>query len=188
MRRRKELMNKLRVKILEDWKNGLTYERIERKRGVSSRTVANLVKGKDPRRFCMRCGETDPQKLEQHHPDRVNRPNETVTLCANCHSTVTRELQRKTNREKKREICTPNNTSPVYVSMPSRSMPQPQVAYTQCRPFTPAENRCIGRGLSYGGGGIAVGEGLFDNRLPGWARVVLVIVGGAVMYAGSKIK
>jgi len=157
MRRRNELMDKLRVKILQDRRDGLTSEQIQARRGASSRTIANLVKGKDPRRFCIRCGETDPQKLEQHHPDRVNRPNETVTLCANCHSTVTRELQRKTNREKKKEICTPN-TSPIHVSIPSRSMAQPQVAHTQCRPSTPAEKRCIGRGFSYGGGGIAVGE------------------------------
>jgi len=188
MRRRNELMDKLRVRILQGRKDGLTYEQIQTKTGASSRTIANLVKGKDPRRFCIRCGETDPQKLEQHHPDRVNRPNETATLCANCHSTATREQQRKTNREKKKEIRTPNNTSPIHVSMPSRSMAQPQVAYTQYRPFTPVEKRWIGRGVSYGGGGVAVGEGLFDSRLPGWARVVLVIVGGAVMYAGSKIK
>ncbi|MCZ2809797.1 MAG: hypothetical protein O2V44_10625, partial [Candidatus Bathyarchaeota archaeon] len=112
MRRRNELMDKLRVRILQGRKDGLTYEQIQTKTGASSRTIANLVKGKDPRRFCIRCGETDPQKLEQHHPDRVNRPNETVTLCANCHSTVTREQQRKTNREKKKEICARNNTSP----------------------------------------------------------------------------
>ena len=65
MRRKKELMDKLRVKILQDRQNGLTYEQIQRKRGVSSRTIANLVKGKDPQRFCQRCGETDPEKLEE---------------------------------------------------------------------------------------------------------------------------
>ena len=47
MRSRNELMDKLRVKILQDRKDGLTYEEIQRKRGVSSRTIANLVKGKD---------------------------------------------------------------------------------------------------------------------------------------------
>ena len=48
MRRRKELMDKLRVKILQDRKYGLTYEQIQRKRGVSSRTIANLLKDGDP--------------------------------------------------------------------------------------------------------------------------------------------
>ena len=69
MRRRNELMDKLRVRILQDRRDGLTSEQIQVRRGASSRTIANLVKGKDPRRFCIRCGETDPQKLEQHHPD-----------------------------------------------------------------------------------------------------------------------
>jgi len=188
MRRRKELMDKLRVKILQDRKDGLTYEQIQRKREASSRTIANLVKGKDPKRFCLRCGETDPQKLEEHHLDRMNRPNETVTLCANCHSAVTREQQRKMNRKKEKEIFNPKNTSPIRVSMPSGLMTQPQVACTQLRPFTPTEKRWIGRGFCYSGGGIAIGEGLFDKQLPGWARVVLVIVGGLVIYTGSKIK
>jgi len=65
MRRKKELMDKLRVEILQDRQNGLTYEQIQRKRGVSSRTIANLVKGKDPQRFCQMCGETDPERLEE---------------------------------------------------------------------------------------------------------------------------
>ncbi len=54
------------------------------KKGASSRTIANLVKGKDLSRFCTSCGETDAQKLEEHHSDKVNRPNQTITLCANC--------------------------------------------------------------------------------------------------------
>jgi len=101
MRRRKEHAMKLRVKILQDRKDGLTYEEIQRKRGVSSRTIANLVKGKDPKRFCEQCGETDPQKLEEHHPDKVNSPSQTVTLCGSCHAKVTREQQTKVTTEKK---------------------------------------------------------------------------------------
>ena len=188
MRRRNELMDKLRVKILQDRKDGLTYGQIQTKRGASSRTIANLVKGRDPRRFCTRCGETDPQKLEGHHPNKVDHPNETVTLCASCHSTVTREQQRKTNREKKKEIYTPSNTSPIRLSMPPRLMTQPQVAHTQSRPLTSTEKRWIGRGFCYGGGGIAVSEGFFDSQLPRWVRIALVLIGGTVMYAGSKIK
>jgi len=82
MRRRSELMNKLRVKILEDYRAGLTYSEIQRRRGASSRTIANLVKGKDLRRFCQMCGETDQEKLEEHHPNKMIHPSETVTLCA----------------------------------------------------------------------------------------------------------
>jgi len=42
MRRRTELARQMRVRILEDRRNGLTYEEIQRKRKVSSRTIANL--------------------------------------------------------------------------------------------------------------------------------------------------
>ena len=96
-------MDKLRVKILEDRKAGLTYEQIQRKRGVSSRTIAKLVKGKDLKRFCKMCGETDPEKLEEHHPDKENFPNYTVTLCASCHAKVTRkQMREKAKKEEKR--------------------------------------------------------------------------------------
>ena len=188
MRRRKEQAAKLRVKILEDRKNGLTYEDIQRKRGVSSRTVANLVKGKDPKRFCQQCGETDPEKLEEHHPDSVNFPNKTITLCASCHSKVTREQQRERTSEAKNEPVTAKIASSVSIPTPQRMITQPQVPYARWRPFTPSEKRWIGRGSCYGAGGIAFCEGIFDGKLPGWLRVVLAIGGGILAYAGSRIK
>jgi len=141
MRRRNELMDKLRVKILQDRKNGLTYEQIQRKRGVSSRTIANLVKDGDPKRFCQQCGETDPEKLEEHHPDKENFPNETVTLCSNCHSKVTRIEQRKRNREKKGETIIPEIT-PFFNFPTAQIVPiQPQVTHASLRPLTSQEKR-----------------------------------------------
>lgn len=188
MRRRKEHSIKLRVKILQDRKDGLTYEGIQRKRGVSSRTIANLVKGKDPKRFCEQCGETDPQKLEEHHPDKVNSPSQTVTLCASCHAKVTREQQTKVTTEKKKEIATPKTIPPLNVS-PQPEIPNPpQRIYSQPRPLTPQEKRWLGRGFLYGSGGVALGEGIFDKRLPGWLRVLLGIGGGVLLYAGGRIK
>jgi len=188
MRRRKEVMDKLRVKILEDRKAGLTYEQIQRKRGVSSRTIAKLVKGKDPKRFCQMCGETDPEKLEEHHPDKVNRPNYTITLCASCHAKVTRKQQQKRNKEKKNQLVIPEIVSALKVPVPQAVSTQPQVRYTPSRPLTPQEKHWIGKGLCYGGGGIAIGEGMFDKRLPRWVRGLLIIAGIGLMYGGSKIK
>ena len=188
MRRRKKQATKLRVKILQDRKGGLTYEEIQRKRGVSSRTIANLVKEKDPKRFCEQCAETDPEKLEEHHPDKANSPNRTVTLCASCHAKVTREQQRKVMREKKKEITIPEIIPPLKLSAEQRMANPPQTTYSQLRPLTPQEKRWLGRGALYGGGGIALGEGIFDKRLPGWLRLLLGIGGATLLYAGSRIK
>jgi len=188
MRRRKEQAMKLRVKILQDRKDGLTYEEIQRSRGASSRTIANLVKGKDPKRFCEQCGETDPEKLEQHHPDKVNRPNDTRTLCASCHSKVTREQQRKMNKDAKKEIVIPKIIPPLNISAQRRMPNPPHMTYSQPRPLTPQEKRWLGRGAVFSGGGIALGEGVFDKRLPGWLRLLLGMGGVALLYTGSRIK
>ena len=187
MRRRNELMDKLRVKILQDRKNGLTYAQIERKRGVSSRTIADLVKDGDPKRFCQQCGEATPEKLEEHHTDRVNRPNYTITLCANCHSKETRKEQQKRNREKKSELAIPETVPSFDLPIPQTVPVQPQVTSVSLRPLTSQEKLWLGKGVLYSGGGIALGEGLFDSRFPWWARLLLGIGGSVSLYIGSKI-
>jgi len=62
---------------VEARKRGMTYEEIRRKYGVSVNTISKLVKGKSLVRYCAKCGETNPEKLQEHHPDSVNRPSET---------------------------------------------------------------------------------------------------------------
>ena len=150
MRRRKGQAANLRVKILQDREDGLTYEEIQRRRGASSRTIANLVKGKDPKRFCEQCGETDPERLEEHHPDKVNSPNETVTLCASCHAKATREQQRKRNREKKKEMVVPQITPPLNIPAQQRMPNPPQMTSPPPRPLSAREKRWLGRGTLYG--------------------------------------
>ena len=189
MRRRKEVMDKLRVKILEDRRAGLTYEQIQRKRGVSSRTIAKLVKGKDLKRFCQMCGETDPEKLEQHHPDKENFPNYTVTLCASCHAKVTRKQMREKAKEKKNELMVWKNVPDSNPSfLVQRLINRPQESHTHTRPLTPEEKKDLAKVLLYSLGGVATGKVLFDKNLPSWLRILLGIGAGACFYAGSKIK
>lgn len=187
MRRRSELMNKLRVKILQDWKNGLTYKKIERKRGVSSRTIANLVGGKDLKRFCQHCGETDAEKLEEHHADRMNRPNETVTLCASCHSKTTRKQQRERHKERENKVLIPEVVETTNPPVQQRMSAPPEVSHNNERPLTLEEQRWLGKGLCYSIGGIALGKGAFDKKMPGWIRGLLVIGGILFLYGGSTI-
>lgn len=186
MRRRSELMDKLRVKILQDWQNGLTYEKIERKRGVSSRTIANLVGGKDLKRFCQYCGQTDPETLQEHHPDRANRPNETKTLCASCHDKITRKQQRERHKERKNNVLIPEVVETTNPPMQQRMSVPPEVSY-DAKPLTLEDQRRLGKGLCYSIGGIALGEGVFDKKLPRWIRGLLVIGGILFLYGGSTI-
>jgi len=200
MRRRTEQAKKLRVKILEDRRNGLTYDEIEQNRGVSSRTIANLVKGKDPKRFCGMCAETDPQKLEEHHPDRENYPKVTRTLCASCHSKVTREEQRTKRRQVQKKVVMPKvipsqqvpaaqllPVPPRTVVRVPTSPPVRQTGTVSSRPLTPDEWRLLGRVGCYGGGGVALGEGLLNPKIPWWGR--LLLFGGAAcsLWLGSKL-
>ncbi len=186
MRRRSELMDKLRVKILQDWQNGLTYKKIERKRGVSSRTIANLVGGKNLKRFCQYCGEIDSEKLEEHHPDRTNRPNETVTLCASCHSKATRKQQRERHKERENKVLIPEVVETTNPPVQQRMAPPPEVSYNE-RPLTLEEQRWLGKGLCYSIGGVTLGKGVFDNKTPGWIRGLLTIAGILFLYGGSTI-
>jgi len=186
MRRRGVEAAKLRVKILEDYSAGLTYSEIQRKRGASSRTIANLVKGKDLRRFCQMCGETDQEKLEEHHPNKTMQPNETVTLCASCHSKVTRRQQQERYKEQEKKVLIPEvvveTNPPPQQRIPALS----EVSYNP-RPLTLEEQRWLGKGLCYSIGGIALGEGAFHNGLPGWIRGLLAIGGALFLYGGSRI-
>ena len=200
MRRRTELARQMRVRILEDRRNGWTYDEIEGKRKVSSRTIANLVQGKDPKRFCGMCAETDPQKLEEHHLDRENYPNVTRTLCASCHSKVTREEQRTKRRQVQKKVVMPKVIPPQQVPVaqlllvPRRTVvrvpttpPARQIETVSSRPLTPDEWRLLGRVGCYGGGGVALGEGLLNPKIPWWGR--LLLFGGAAfsLWLGSKL-
>ena len=188
MRRRREQATKLRVKILEDRKAGLTYEEIERKRGVSSRTIANLVKGKDPKKYCNECGETDPEKLQEHHPDKVNDPDRTMTLCASCHSKVTREEQRERAKETQKKLVDSQTTVTDILQTKQNPPTEAQPGYTQMEPVPPEVWRWLGKYGLYSSGGIALAEAICDKRLPPWFRWFLGIGGLTCFYGGSRIK
>lgn len=199
MRRRNEIARKLRVKILEDRRDGLRYSDIERKRGVSSRTIANLVKGKDPKRFCQMCGETEPEKLEEHHPDKVNDPGKTVTLCASCHAKLTREQQklkgRKPERTPMREASASQQLSapppaPLLQQINPTALGAPVVRQTQSvpiRPLTPEERRFLCRMIWYAVGGVSFGEAVGNKKLPWWAKLLLLGGTGFCVWKGNKL-
>lgn len=188
MRRRREQAAKLKVKILEDRKAGLTYEEIQRKRGASSRTIANLVKGNDPKKFCQQCGETDPEKLQEHHPDKVNDPSTTVTLCASCHSKLTREEQRERPKETEKDLVGSKTTVTDIVQTEQNPPTEAQPGYTQMEPVPPEVWRWLGKYGLYSSGGIALAEAICDKRLPPWFRWFLGIGAVTCFYGGTRIE
>ncbi len=194
MRRTYEQLKKLRVKVIEDKKNGLTYEDIRRKRSVSPSTIAKWTKGKDLQRYCRECGETDPAKLEEHHQNKKEYPKWTVPLCANCHSEITRK-QLKERRKKQEEVIVPQNVEvlPPKTNQSLSSLgtavyaPRP-IPATSTPPLTPEETRRLTRWGLFGAGGIAAGEAILEKRLPWWGRAALLVGAGIVFWIGGKIQ
>lgn len=194
MRRKNGKINKLKVKVIEDMKNGLTYEEIRRKRGVSPSTIAKWTKDKDLTRYCQDCGETDPVKLEEHHPNKKEYPNSTVPLCANCHSKITRK-QLKERRKKQKEVIVPQNvevlapkTNQSLSSVGTTVYAPRSIPATSTPPLTPEEIRRLTRWGLFGAGGIATGEAILEKRLPWWGRAALLVGAGIVFWIGGKIQ
>ena len=100
MRRTEKEIRKLRLKIIELKRDGKTYEEIRRITSASPSTIAKILKNFNGR-YCVKCGETNPEVLEEHHPDKENYPDYTITLCANCHEQITREQLRQKNKKQK---------------------------------------------------------------------------------------
>ena len=135
------------------------------------------------------CGEMDPEKLEEHHPDKENFPNYTVTLCTSCHAKVTRKQMREKAKEKKSELVVWKNvpdSNPSFLVQRIINRPQQPNVYT--RPLTPEEKKNLEKILLYSLGGVAAGKALFDKNLPFGVRILLGIGAGVCFYAGNKIK
>lgn len=122
MRRPSRSSKRIRLKILEARKNGMAYEEIRRKYGVSLNTISKLVKGKSLLRYCSKCGETNPGKLEERHPDRANLPGKTITLCANCHSELHRKQPQENKEKRQHGQITPGGPD-AHASGPQTPLP-----------------------------------------------------------------
>jgi RNase P subunit RPR2 len=112
MRRTEKEIGKLRLRIIELRQKGKTYEEIRRITSASPTTIAKILKNFKGR-YCVKCGEVNTEVLEEHHPDKVNMPDYTITLCANCHEKITREQLRKRNKQQESPVGKPANNISV---------------------------------------------------------------------------
>lgn len=189
MRRKNRQIKKLRLKVIEDKKNGLTYKDIRKKRGVSPSTISQWTKGKDLKRYCKLCGETDPEKLEEHHPNKQRLPNHTETLCASCHSKITREQFRRKRKEKKVVQASPPEA--LFQKSSSQSM-LPQFNRDKQNPLeflgkdflTPEQAAQLARWLLFDIGGNLAGEAFSASDLHWIERLGLLILAGYAFWAG----
>jgi Fic family protein len=182
MRRTKEGMKKLRIKIIKLKEKGLTVEEIRRRTGASPNTICKILKGFKGK-YCQKCGETNPEVLEQHHPDKINRPDFTITLCANCHEEITRKQARERNKKKENEK---NILNPVNLNLPATIQTQKEnitqnlnlpnaPVQTYIHPLSPEETK---KGLFFVGGVASILESFDPDRKP--LEKFLLFIGGSI--------
>jgi hypothetical protein len=182
MRRTKEGMKKLRIKIIKLKEKGLTVEEIRRRTGASPNTICKILKGFKGR-YCQKCGETNPEVLEQHHPDKINRPDFTITLCANCHEEITRKQARERNKKKENEK---NILNPVNLNLPATIQTQKEnitqnlnlpnaPVQTYIQPLSFEETK---KSLFFVGGVASILESFDPDRKP--LEKFLLFIGGSI--------
>lgn len=185
MRRTEKEIKKLRLKIIELKKEGKSYEEIRRRTGASPNTIAKVLKGFTGR-YCINCGETNPDVLHEHHPDKENRPDYTITLCANCHNEVHRSKEKKEKDiEQKTNISIQPKQNPVSV-LPEVVKPEHilPIQKVNLQPLTWEEVKSIFFGIS---GIIGIAEGLFNKEIKPLARFTSFTVGLFLLVNSIKM-
>ena len=73
------------VRIVELYKSGWSFKKLQKRYHKSPNYIAKLVKGTEV--ICTACGKPKGKIcFHAHHPDRINRPNYTIPLCPSCHA------------------------------------------------------------------------------------------------------
>ncbi|MEM5830858.1 MAG: helix-turn-helix domain-containing protein [candidate division WOR-3 bacterium] len=185
MRRTEKEIKKLRLKIIELKKEGKSYEEIRRKTGASPNTIAKVLKGFSGR-YCINCGETNPDVLHEHHPDKENRPDYTITLCANCHNEIHRSKEKKgKDIEQKTDVILQPQNNPISV-LPEvvRSKQIQIIQQVNFQPLSWEEVKSIFFGIS---GTIGIVEGLFNKEMKPLERFTTFTAGLFLLIKSIKI-
>ena len=193
MRRTKKGMRKLRIKIINLKEKGLTVEEIRRRTGASPNTICKILKGFKGR-YCQKCGETNPEVLEEHHPDKINRPDFTITVCANCHEEITRKQarERNKNKDKEKNVLNPVNSNlPVTVQTQQENItqnlnltnaPVQRLPNNYLQPLSAEEIKKV---FLAGSGAVCILEGLNPDRKP-FERFLLFLGGAICIWQSLK--
>jgi hypothetical protein len=81
------------AKIVSLYKSGWSYKQLQKRYTISPNYLSKLVKDIEVK--CAACGKHKGKaRFHAYHPDRINRPNYTITLCPSCHAKEELKLQR----------------------------------------------------------------------------------------------
>ena len=128
------------AKIVSLYKSGWSYKQLQKRYTISPNYLSKLVKDIEVK--CAACGKHKGKaRFHAFHPDRINRPNYTITLCPSCHAKEELKLQ----RDKPNQSRTPSADTTQLInkgSHPSTALPTYQL-----RPLSKTEKKVIGGGL-----------------------------------------
>ncbi|MCX8083021.1 MAG: helix-turn-helix domain-containing protein [bacterium] len=193
MRRTKKEIKKLRIKIIKLREEGKSYEEIRRRTGASPNTISDILQ-RFTGKYCVNCGETNSNVLHEHHPDKENRPDYTITLCANCHNEIHRSKKAKapikhteTNIQKQdNQVFKENKSIPV---IPPEVMESVEIKQVQTNPtinLQPMEWEEIKNTFIITGGIVSIIEGLSNNKIKLPERISLLATGIFLFIKGIK--
>ncbi|HPP29446.1 MAG TPA: hypothetical protein PLE69_00795 [bacterium] len=192
MRRTAKEMKKLRLKIIEMKKEGKSYEEIRRTTSASPNTIARILKGFTGR-YCVMCGETNPDVLHEHHPDRKNRPDYTITLCANCHNEVHRGKSKKKNVPEQTSNINTQNQSPIHPQItPINSLQKTESTIPEVKPpitseyIQPSNLNEVKNILFLMGGLAGIREGLLNSKRKPVEKLILIASGIFYLIKGIE--
>ena len=127
-------------RIVELYKRGVSFRKLQKHYHRSPNNVSRLVKGINV--VCSSCGKPKGKvRFHSHHPDRVNQPHYTIPLCPSCHAKEEARLR----RDKQNQPRTPAADTPQLInreSHPSTALP----AYPP-RPLSKTGKKVIVGGL-----------------------------------------
>ncbi len=124
------------VKIVELYKSGVSFRRLQKQYHKSPNYIAKLVQGIGV--VCTACGKPKGKvRFHAHHPDRVYFPDYTIPLCPSCHAKEEAKLRRE-NKNKPRSPLSTKSTASFTTenivskpSTPSLSFPRGPLSSTE---------------------------------------------------------
>ncbi len=149
------------ARIMELYKSGQSFRKLQKRYHRSPNYITRLVKGIEV--TCSACGKPKGKvRFHAHHPDRFNRPDYTIPLCPSCYA----KEEAKLRREKENQSLSPLNPI-VPATQNLASDPRTTSILDYLEPLSPREKKVL-TGLGIVSVIEAFYPGFFDRR---WQRI-----------------
>ena len=146
------------ARIVELYKRDLSFRKLQEQYHRSPNNIAQLVKGINV--VCSSCGKPKCKvRFHAHHPDRINQPDYTISLCPSCHAKEEARLR----QEKKNQSQSPlNPIVPATENIASKS--SNTSLSVPLGPLSPTGKKVL-IGLGIASAVEALSPGFLDRRL-----------------------